>query len=195
MTEGTPQPKQGTTTVIRSSRARVAARSLPDLALGAAFPLLYVLAIAPADHLPSWFKTIFALAALVSLPILLRALFRITRVLRTPADWRVTITNDRLLWETAIPAPGFPLDIALSEIAEAYRLDTFTLGSEDDTTITSTYALRTKDRRDIGLTQDQGGINPHCVFKALAARGIPYRTYECDQREDPDNTRRVRVSP
>lgn len=183
------------TTVIRSSRARVAAHTLPDLALGAAFPLLYVLAITPADHLPSWFKTIFALAALVSLLILLRALFRITRVMRTKGDWQVTITDERLLWETAIPAPGFPLNIALSEIAEAYRLDTFTLGADDDTTITSTYALRTKDGRDIDLSQENGGINPPRIFKALAAHGIPYRTYDCDQRDDPDNTRRIRVSP
>lgn len=179
------------TTVIQSSPVRAAAYYIPELILGGAFPLLYVLAIGPADHLPVWLKAFFGLAALAGLGLFLRAVFRIYRVLSAKGVWKVSIAHDRLHWETALPNKHFPLDVALRDIAEAVQLQTFGKGTDGDTWIETTFELRFTDGSVRAFSQEDCGVNPHRVFLALKDHGIVYRLWKLDKTEDRSNEKRT----
>ncbi len=170
------------TTIVTASRGRVAAYHLTGLGLGAAFPVLYVWGIQPATHIPVWAKAVFLAAACVGLVLFLSAGFRILRILSTQGSWKVSVSRDRLFWETAISHPQFPLDIPLAEIAEVARIETLTEGSDKETMIETTFEIRHRDGSVRVIAQDNAGINPHRVFRVLADYDVPYRHYECDKR-------------
>ncbi len=179
------------TTLIQSSRLRAAAHYIPELIIGSAFPALYALAIGPSDQIPAWFKAVFGLAAVAGLALVFRALFRMARVLSAQGTWKASITQDRLIWQTALPARDFPLDVALSDIAEAVQLRTYDRGSDDDLQIATTYELRFTDGSVRTFAQEDCGIDPDRVFQALKEHGVLYRPWKLDRTEDPSNTTRV----
>ncbi|SMX33706.1 hypothetical protein [Actibacterium lipolyticum] len=178
-------------TTIEASRGRVAAYHIPSLLSGCAFPAVYFFGIRPAENLPTWANGVFLIAAIFGAVLFALTLFKMLRVLSTKGRWRVSISEDRLIWETAVPNKQFPLDIPLSNIAELVRLETMTKGTDESTTVETTFEIHLHDGGHQTITQETAGINPHRVFDELKDRGIPYRRYELDQRTDPQNDVRI----
>ena len=73
--------------VIQSSKLRVASIHIMGVGLALIWPLLYIFAIHPADHMGIFFKSIFALCALVNGVFTVSEGRKVWRVFNTPGDW------------------------------------------------------------------------------------------------------------
>ena len=145
--------------------------------------MLYIFAIGPADQLPIWVKAFFSLAAIIGLGMAVVALSKVFRVMVTPGDWKVSVNDDQLLWETAIPHQDFPMQIPLNDIEHAVRLETWQTGSDDGSYIDTKYELHLRDGSVRTVSQETAGINPHRVFLALRDRGVQYQLLKRDRTQ------------
>ena len=134
---------------------------------GLVWSILYIFAIHPSDHIGTFFKTVFALCALVSGSIAMREGPRIWRVLNTPGDWKITIGAGRLMWDVAIPCENLPMDVALGDISKALRLKISRTGKDSDgehTEISEHFELQLSDDRVLNFDRETAGITPtECV--------------------------------
>jgi hypothetical protein len=161
---------------------------------GLIWPILYIFAIHPADHIGTFFKAIFALCALVSGVLAMREGRRIWYVFNTPGDWKATISADRLMWDVAIPCENLPLDVALGGIEKAMRLEIIRTGRDSDGEHTETserFELHLADDRILTFDRATAGMNPHRVFLALAKHGIRYELWSQDRTKDSVNTSKI----
>ena len=150
--------------------------------------MLYIFAIGPADQLPIWFKAFFSLAAIIGLGMAVVALSKVFRVMVTPGDWKVSVSDDQLLWETAVPHQDFPMQIPLRDIEHAVRLETWRTSSDDGSYIDTKYQLHLRDGSIKTVSQEAAGINPHRVFLALRDRGINYQLLKRDKTGNQANS-------
>ncbi len=155
--------------------------------------MLYFFAIGPADQLPIWFKAFFSLAAIIGLGMAVVSLAKVFRVMVTPGDWKVSVNDDHLLWETAIPHQDFPMQIPLTDIEQAVRLETWRTGSDDSRYVDTRFELHLRDGSVRTVSQETAGINPHRVFLALRDRGVPYQLLKRDKTRDRSSSAPVIV--
>ena len=183
--------------VIQSSRLRVASIHIMWVCFGLVWPVLYVFAIHPADHIGTIFKTFFAFCALVSGAFALSESRKTWRILKTQGDWKATIGADRLTWDAALTSENLPLDVALGDIAKALRLEISSTGQDSDgeyTEISECFELHLSDDRILAFDREAAGINPHRVFLALARHGIRYELWTQDRTKGSVDTSKVFLS-
>ncbi|MEO9826487.1 MAG: hypothetical protein ABJF50_18955 [Paracoccaceae bacterium] len=180
------------TIVIQPSRLRVASLPIFWLCMEFVFPALYIFFIHSADHIGQPFKGFFALIAIFSLGWAVHTVFQIRRIFKTEGIWKASIGDGRLVWQSALPCFGLPLDLALSDITRGERLTTITTGTDNDTFFADTYDLHLTGGRVLSFDRETAGINPHRVFKALERHGVPYEEWTQDRRRDSKNTAKVR---
>ena len=183
------------TIVIQPSRLRVASLPIFWLCAELVFPALYVFFIHSADHIGPFFKGIFALLAIASLGWAARTVLQIRRILKTDGVWKASVGEGRLVWQSALPCLGLPLDVALADIIRAERLTTITTSTDSDgesTLFTDTYELHLKDGRALSFDRETAGINPHRVFTALESNGVSYELWTQDLTKSSTNTAKVR---
>lgn len=176
---------------IQSSKPRVANMNFIWVCFGLVWPILYIFAIHSADHIGVFFKILFALCALMSGAIAMIEARKIWRIFNTPGDWKATIGEGRLSWDVAIPCKNLPMDIALSGIAKALRLEISQTGTNSDGEYTETselFELHLTDERVLAFDRETAGINPHRVFLALAKHGVRYELWSQDCTKDSVNT-------
>ncbi len=158
------------------------------------FPTLYIFAIHPADHIPTFFKAVFALCALTSGAFALNDALKVWRIFTTPGDWRATIRSGRLMWEVAIPCRGLPLDMAMDSISKAVLLEISRTGKDSDGAFTESrerFELHMTDGAVLTFDRDTAGVHPHRVFLALAQHGIRYELWSQDRTKDSVDRSRV----
>lgn len=180
------------TIVIQPSRLSVASLPIFWLCSELVFPVLYVFFIHSANHIGPFFKGIFALLAVASLVWAAHTVLQIRRVLKTDGVWKASVGEGRLVWKSALPCLGLPLDVALADITKAERLTTITTGTDNDTFYSDTYDLHLADGRVLSFERETAGIDPKRVFKALESHGIPYELWTQDRRRGSRNTAKVR---
>lgn len=158
------------------------------------WPILYIFAIHPADHIGTFAKAFFALCALMSGSFAMRESPRIWRVFNTPGDWKATISAGRLTWDVAIPCENLPIGIALGDITKALQLEVSRTGKDSDGEHTETsthFELHLTGHGVLKFDRETAGINPHRVFLALAKHGIPYELWSQDRTKKSVNTLKV----
>jgi hypothetical protein len=180
--------------VIQSSKLRVASIHIMWVCFSMIWPLLYMFAIYPADHIGVFFKTVFAVCALASGAFVLSAGWAAWRILSTPGDWKATIGAGRLKWEAAIAGGNLPLELALGDITKAVRLDMIRTGEDTDgeyTEWSERYELHLTSDRILTFDREATGINPHRVFLALARHGVQYELWTQDRTKTSEDTSRL----
>ncbi|EEE35350.1 hypothetical protein RKLH11_4026 [Rhodobacteraceae bacterium KLH11] len=161
---------------------------------GLIWPVLYVFAIHPADHIGGFFKVLFALCALAGGVFALSEGRRTWRIFSTPGDWKARISAGRLKWDAAIPCDNLPIDIELRDIAKALRLETLSTAKDSDGEYTETrerFELHLADDRVLTFDRATSGLNPHLVFLELAKHGIRYELWSQDLTKDSVNTSKM----
>ena len=181
-------------TVIQSSKLRVARPHIVGVSVGLIWPILYMFTIHPADHIGSFFKGLFALCALISGVLAWREARKAWRVFTTPGDWKVTVSPSRFTWEVAIPSTNLPIDLPLTDVEKALRLEVSRTGKDSDgeyTEVEHRFELHFANGHVLTFDRDSAGISPHRVFLALKSYGLAYECWSQDLRQDSADTSKI----
>ena len=176
---------------IQPSRLRVASLHLIWLSLELVFPVLYVTSIHSATHIGAPFKAFFAAIAVFTAVAALRTCRTVWRIFQVEGDWKVTIGPERFAWISALPCFGLPLDVALSDVEKAVRLETATTDTDDCMAVATTFELHLTDGRVLPFRHETAGIDPHRVFSALSGHGVPYSLWTQDRTNGSTDTSKV----
>jgi len=182
---------------IQPSKLRVAGYEIAIVCAALFWPLIYVFNIHWAHHIGPLFKLIFATCGVAGFIWAVVSIGRIRQIFTADGVWLATIGNGRLRWEAGTSCLGLPLNIALSDIAIAVRLEmrrTVTDSDGESTEFTDRYELHLTDGRVLAFERDTAGINPDRVFKALEQHGVTYEHWLHDTTKRSTTHARVRVS-
>lgn len=181
-------------TIIQSSKLRVASIHILWVCVGLIWPILYISAIHPGDHIGTFFKAFFALCALASGAVAMSEGRKIWSVFNTPGDWKATIGAGRLVWDVAIPSKNLPIDVPIGVIKKTLLLKISRTSKNSDgeyTEISERFELHLNDGRVLTFDRETAGINPHRVFLALTKQGISYELWSQDCTKGSMNISRV----
>ena len=181
-------------TTIQSSKLRVASIHIMWICFGLIWPMLYIFAIHPAEHIGAVFKALFALCALASGAVAISEVRRTWRVFTTSGDWKATIAGGRLRWDAAIPSEALPLDVALHDIEKALRMETSRTvrdGDGEHNETSERFELHFTNGRLLTFDRATTGVSPHRVFLALARHGARYEYWSQDLTRGSSDTSEV----